>query len=124
MANNAWPSPEKGYLGEPKRVGINEYMIIEDRVHQIHKVIVHRFRMGDVEDPDLYAAQPLWEWQESEMGKFVMEKSVETPVWHRQADVANYGYQYAVEAFLKGADYSFWVLKWGNEVDKKNTFSI
>jgi hypothetical protein len=124
VANNAWPSPEKGYLGETKRVGINEYMIIEDRVHQIHKVIVHRFRMGDVEDPDLYAAQSLWEWQESEMGKFVMEKSVETPIWHRQADVHNYGYEYAVEAFLKGADYSFWVLKWGNEVDKKNTFSI
>ena len=99
-------------------------MIIENKVHKVHKVIVHRFRMGDVEDPDLYAAQPLWEWQESEMGKFVMEKSVETPIWHRQADVANYGYEYAVEAFLKGSDYSFWALKWGNEVDKKNAFSI
>jgi len=99
-------------------------MIIEDKVHRVHRVIVYRFRMGDVEDPDLYAAQPLWEWQESEMGKFVMERSVETPIWHRQADVANYGYEYAVEAFLKGSDYSFWVLKWGNEVDKKNAFSI
>lgn len=88
-------------------------MIIEDRVHRIHKVIVYRFRMGDVEDPDLYAAQPLCEWQDSEMGKWVMERSVEVPMWHRQADVSNYGYQYAIEAFLKGADYSFWVLKWG-----------
>jgi len=103
---------------------INEYMVIENKVHRVHKVIVYRFRMGDVEDPDLYAAQPLWEWQESEMGKFVMEKSVETPIWHRQADVVNYGHEYAVEAFLKGSDYSFWVLKWGNEVDKKNAFSI
>jgi hypothetical protein len=80
--------------------------------------------MGDVEDPDLYAAQPLWEWQQSEMGKFVMERSVETPIWHRQVDVANYGHQYAVEAFLKGADYSFWVLKWGNEVDRTGTYRI
>ena len=124
MANNQWSSPEYGYLGEPLQTRINDYMIIEDKVRRVHKVIVHRFRMGDVEDPDLYAAQPLWEWQESEMGKFVMEKSVETPIWHRQADVANYGYEYAVEAFLKGSDYSFWVLKWGNEVDKKNAFSI
>ena len=99
-------------------------MIIEDKVHQIHKVIVHRFQMGDVEDPDLYAAQPLCEWQDSEMGKWIMERSVETPMWHRQHDNLNYGYQYAIEAWLKGADYSFWVLKWGSEVDRKNTFSI
>jgi len=124
LANNQWPSPEHGYLGEPKGTRINEYMIIEDRVHEIHRVIVYRFIMGDVEDPDLYAAQPLWEWQQSEMGKFVMEKSVETPVWHRQADVANYGYQYAVEAWLKGADYSFWVLKWSDQVDKKGSFPV
>ena len=99
-------------------------MIIEDKVHQIHRVIVYRFRMGDVEDPDLYAAEPLWEWQQSEMGKYVMEKSVETPIWHRQHDLANYGHRYAIEAFLKGADYSFWVLKWGNEVDKHSTINI
>ena len=110
---------KKGYLGEPKGTRLNDYMMIEDKVHQIHKVIVHRFRMGDVEDPDLYAAEPLWEWQHSEMGRWVMNKSVETPVWHRQHDQFNYGYQFAVEAFLKGADYSFWVLKWGNEVDRQ-----
>jgi hypothetical protein len=115
---------KKGYMGQTKSVKLNDYMIIQDQVHQIHKVIVHRFQMGDVEDPDLYAAQPLWEWQQSEMGKFVMERSVETPIWHRQVDVANYGCQYAVEAFLKGADYSFWVLKWGNEVDRTNTYRV
>jgi hypothetical protein len=115
---------KKGHMGQTKGVKLNDHMIIQDRVHQIHKVIVHRFQMGDVEDPDLYAAQPLWEWQQSEMGKFVMEKSVETPIWHRQVDVANYGHQYAVEAFLKGADYSFWVLKWGNEVDRTGTYRI
>jgi hypothetical protein len=112
------------YFGKPKGIRLNDYMIIEDRVHQIHKVIVYRFQMGDVEDPDLYAAQPLWEWQQSEMGKFVMEKSVETPMWHRQTNPNQYHTDYAVEAWLKGVDYSFWVLKWGNEVDRKNTFSI
>ena len=105
-----------GYLGPAKGTKINKYMIIEDKVHEVHKVIVHRFRMGDVEDPDLYAAEPLWEWQNSEMGKWVMEKSVETPMWHRQQDQLNYGFQYAVEAWLKGADYSFWALKWGTPV--------
>ena len=104
---------KKGHLGKIKHAKLNEYMLIEDKVHQIHKVIVHRFQMGDVEDPDLYAAQPLWEWQQSEMGSWVMERSVETPVWHRQTNSNQYHTEYAVQAWLKGADYSFWVLKWG-----------
>ena len=78
-------------------------------------VTVHKFRMGDVEDPDLYAAEPLIEWQNSEVGRWIMEHSVETPMWHRQVDVANYGHMYAVEAWLKGSDHTFWQLKWGQK---------
>jgi len=109
----------KGHLAQAKGIQLNDKMIINDKVHQIHKVIVYRFKMGDVEDPDLYAAQPLWEWQESEMGKWVMERSVETPMWHRNNNSLSYHTEYAVQAWLKGADYSFWTLKWGNDVDKK-----
>jgi hypothetical protein len=108
----------KGYLGKPKGIVIYRYMVTNDRVDEVHSVIVHRFKMGDVEDPDLYAAEPLWQWQNSEMGKFVMEKSVQEPMWHRRHDQFNYGYEYAVQAWLRGADYSFWVLKWADDVDK------
>jgi len=82
-------------------------------VKEIHKVVVHRFRMGDVEDPDLYAAQPLWDWQESEPGKFVMEHAIETPEWHRQPDMMNYGYQYAIVAKLEKKKLSEFYLRWG-----------
>ena len=112
------------HFGKPKGIRINDYMIIEDKVHQIHKVIVHRFKMGDVEDPDLYAAQPLYEWQQSEMGQWIMERSVETPMWHRQTNPHQYHTDYAVEAWLKGVDYSFWVLKWGNNIDRTGTFNV
>ena len=115
---------DRGHISEPYGINLQEFMVIGAKAHKIHKVPVHTFKMGDVEDPDLYAAQPLCEWQDSEMGKWIMERSIETPKWYRQHDHFNYGYQYAIEAFLKGADYSFWVLKWGNEVDRKNTFSI
>jgi hypothetical protein len=108
---------DKGYITEPMPVVRHEYIQFDNRVHHIHKLIVHRFRMGDVDDPDLYAAQPLWEWQESEMGKWVMARAVDTPEWHRQADPMNYGYQYAVVAKLKDVDYTFWQLKWGLTVD-------
>ena len=89
--------------------------IIDEKPVRFRDVCVHEIRMGDVEDPDLYAAQPLIEWQNSEVGKWIMEHSVETPMWHRQVDVANYGHMYAVEAWLKGADHTFWQLKWGQK---------
>jgi len=90
----------------------NKYMVINDRVHEIHTVVVHRFRMGDVEDPDLYAAQPLWEWQESEQGKWVMERAIEKPIWHRHDNWAGFGTDYAVTAKLKEQDYTHWLVKW------------
>ena len=68
--------------------------------------------MGDVEDPDFYAANPLWEWQESEMGKWVMEHALEIPVWHRIADQYGYGYRYTITAKLTEQDQTFWTLKW------------
>jgi len=70
-------------------------------VKEIHKVTVHKFSMGDVEDPDLYAAEPLMAWQNSDAGKFVMEHAIETPIWHRQTDPYNYGYQYVIVAELE-----------------------
>ena len=109
--------PATNYLGLPKGVKINKYMVTNNRIDEVHSVIVHRFRMGDVEDPDLYAAEPLYQWQQSEMGQWVMEKSVETPMWHRQMSANQYHIDYAVEAWLQGADYTFWALKWGSTVD-------
>jgi hypothetical protein len=82
-------------------------------VDEIHKIVVHQFSVGDVEDPDLYAAHPLWEWQESEPGKFVMEHAVESPVWHRCMDPYNYGHQYAVVAELEKKKLSEFYLRWG-----------
>ena len=108
-----------GPMAEPKDIKTHDVMVFDNKAYKIHTVVVHRFRMGDVEDPDLYAAQPLWEWQESEMGKWVMERAVDTPEWHRQMDQLQYHMQYAVVAKLKDIDYTFWTLKWGNDIDKQ-----
>ena len=109
----------QGHLGSIPVEPTFEVMVFDGVAHRIHKTIVHKFTMGDVEDPDLYAAEPLLAWQHSEMGEWVMARAVETPEWHRHADVMSYGYQYAVVAKLKEKDYTFWVLKWGNAIDKK-----
>jgi hypothetical protein len=81
---------------------------------EVKTVVVHRFKMGDVDDPDLYAAQPLWEWQQSEMGQWVMDHAVDQPEWRRHSDHVSYHLEYIVVAKLTARDYTFWVLKWGN----------
>jgi len=84
------------------------------------RVVCHRFRMGDVEDPDLYAAEPLYQWQKSEMGEWVMANAVQTPSWHRNIDPNTYGYAYSIQAELTPKNYTYWWLKWGHELDAKS----
>jgi len=106
-----WKS-KNGTIGAPRGTIDHEVIIIGDRAVRIHTITAYTFKMGDVEDPDLYAAQPLWEWQESEQGKWIMSHAVEAPVWHRHADPMNYGYDFAITAKLKERDYTHWLLKW------------
>ena len=73
--------------------------------------IVHRIRMGDVEDPDLMVAQPIWEWQQSEKGKYIMENSVPEPMWLRSFDHTTYGYMYLIKAYLTPKQLTFYKLK-------------
>ena len=67
--------------------------------------------MGDVEDPDLYAAGPILDWQKSPAGEFVMEHAVEKPYWIRQVDHSSYGYQYRIIARLSEQNQTFFRLK-------------
>lgn len=80
----------------------NKYNVIGGRVEEMREMIVHTFTMGDVEDPDLYAAQPLMEWQNSEFGQWVMKNACDVPIWHRHPDPISYGYKYAITAKFMG----------------------
>lgn len=77
-------------------------------------VVVHEFSVGDVDDPDLYAAHPLWEWQQSAAGTWVMENAVETPQWGRSNDHRTYQLRYRVTAKLREQDATFFKLKYDN----------
>lgn len=89
-----------------------ECKVINNKVVKFANVVVYSFAMGDVEDPDLYAAQPIHEWQQSQAGKWVMEHAVEMPFWHRHVDPSTYGYKYYVIARLCEQDQLYWTLKW------------
>lgn len=84
----------------------NKYNVVKDgeteRVEECKEMVVHEFSVGDVEDPDLYAAEPLWKWQESEHGQWCMKNAADTPTWHRFADPMSFGYKYQIRAKFMG----------------------
>jgi hypothetical protein len=107
--------PAQGYLGLQPQGDTYKYMIINDRVEEVREIIVHEFTMGDVEDPDLYAAEPLMKWQQSEAGQWIMENAVETPAWYRIPDMMQYGYRFQIRAKLTGARLTEYLLRHGNK---------
>lgn len=76
------------------------------------KIIVHKFRMADVEDPYLYAASPLYEWEISEPGQFIMKHAIEEPVYNIVPNVDWLGHECVVTAILKEKDILYWKLKY------------
>ena len=82
-------------------------------VHEIHEVVVHKINMGDVEDPDLMVAQPIWEWQQTPPGKFVMENAVIKPMWRGYPNPTTWGHTYVIIAELEAKKLTEFYLRWG-----------
>jgi hypothetical protein len=75
-------------------------------------MILHEFTMGDVEDPYLYAAFPISEWQHTEHGKWVMENVIEPPIFHVAPDPSSIGYRVWIEGKLGPEAETFFRLKY------------
>jgi hypothetical protein len=89
-----------------------EYNIEGNKIIEIKNVVVYEFHLGDMEDPDMWAAQHLYEWEHSEMGKWVKAHASETPIWHRHVEPGYMGWRYVITAKLTGKDYTYWAIKW------------
>lgn len=96
-------------------MGTVKYRIVHHNgtevVEEIHKIVVHRFSISDSEDPDLYAAEPLYQWENTDAGKFIMEHSISQPEFHRHLDPTILGYQYAITAELEKKKLSEYYLR-------------
>jgi hypothetical protein len=73
------------------------------------QVTVHKFNMGDVEDPDLWAAQHLVEFETTEKGKWVMNNTFE-PTWNR--NVHQFGWQYTITTTMTEHQHTYYKLKY------------
>ena len=77
------------------------------------KITLHTFTLGDVEDPYLYAAFPIHEWQKTDHGQWCMEHAIgESTFWCR-ADPDTWGFRVEVVGELTEHDLTYFKLKWG-----------
>jgi hypothetical protein len=74
------------------------------------KYRLHEFTISDVDDIDIYMAQPIYEWQQTPAGKFCMEKATELE-YHTQMDYQIMGYRVAIIGYLSGKNATMWALK-------------
>jgi len=76
------------------------------------KVLLHEFKMGDVEDPEIFAAGPIYDWQQTDEGKWAMENA-EDIHWVTANDVAHWGYTIRIFGNLSEKHATFYTLKKG-----------
>ena len=58
-------------------------------------ITFHSFPMGDVDDIDIYVAQPLHEWQQTEQGKWVMQNAYDLK-YNSLPDPQTFGYRITI----------------------------
>lgn len=75
--------------------------------------VFHSFSMGDVEDPEVYAAMPISKWQETEQGQWVM-KHCPDPQFRITPDTMNWGHSISIYGPLEEKDAVVFILKWQN----------
>lgn len=87
-------------------------ILTDGTIEKVHKVCVHTIRVSDVEDPDLFAAEPLDEWIKSEKGRWIMKHSRKQPIWDKNTTIADYYHTYYIIAWLEEKDLTYWKLKY------------
>lgn len=83
----------------------------------MNKVEVHSFTIGDCDDPEIYAAHPLIEWEKTEMGQWVKDKSVTQPEFHIGPCLKTFGYRVRITADLEDQDLTYFCLRWADIKD-------
>ena len=76
-------------------------------------ITVYEFKMGDVEDPYLYAAAPLHEWLTTASGRWVMDHALQPPSYYCNPDLMTLGYKIVVTADFNAEDETWFKLTYG-----------
>ena len=77
------------------------------------KILVHNFLLGDVEDPEIYAAEPILKFEQTEKGQWLVKNSYKQMTYNIVADPSTFAHKVVLHAWLNEQDLTFYKLKWG-----------
>ena len=74
---------------------------------------LHQFRMGDVDDVEIYVAQPIYEWQQTPAGRWCMEHATNLH-YLTGFDPTGFGYRVTITGDLEDKLATEFLLRWKN----------
>lgn len=77
----------------------------------MQEIIFHSFSMGDVDDVEIYAAQPIYNWQQTEHGQWVMANA-KNLVYHTDPDHNSLGYRIRIQGEIEEIKATEYFLRW------------
>ena len=75
------------------------------------RITFHEFTMGDVDDVEIYAAQPIYEWQQTPQGRWVMEHAQDLK-FYTFPDQSTFGYRVTIRGEIEDKLATEFFLRW------------
>lgn len=76
-------------------------------------ILFRELFISDSDDPEIYAAGPIMDWEKSDEGNWVMNHAIEPPNWRIVSDYATYQYKVQIYGKLTEQDEIIFRLKFG-----------
>lgn len=82
------------------------------------RMTFYEFNMGDVDDVDIYVAQPIYEWQQTKHGQWVMKHGQDLR-YLTNPDPTTLGYRISIVGDLpEGPHMTEYFLRWSKDFTK------
>jgi len=81
------------------------------------KTLLHEFRMSDVEDVEIYVAEPIYQWQQTDAGRWCTEHA-QNLHWLTGLDHVSFGYRISIVGELEEQDRTFFELKYRGKTNQ------
>lgn len=69
--------------------------------------------MGDVDDPEIYMAEPICKWQDTDHGRWVLEHAQDLR-YYIHADAMTFGHRVTIRGMLEPKQATEYFLRWAN----------
>jgi hypothetical protein len=100
MAISTRSAQTRSYISDQLGMTVKDtqkYQVYDNEVYE--RRIVHRFRLTDCEDPEVYVAEPIWQWQQTDSGKWAMKHGRDLQ-YHMSMEPVTMGYQVVITAHI------------------------